>query len=151
MKEYEFKLMGELSEKLLNELLIESRKEGFNFVWRLLADYHSGENTFNMNGEALFGVYHQEHLIALGGVNQDPYSYKEGVGRLRRFYVKKEFRRAGIGKSLVHYIINHSKLHFTYLVLNTDTKEADRFYQAIGFQVNSHFPNTTHFLQVRNT
>jgi GNAT superfamily N-acetyltransferase len=40
-------------------------------------------------------------MIAIGGLNHEPYSDDKYTGRLRRFYVKKEYRRKGIGVSQV--------------------------------------------------
>nr|WP_238020784.1 GNAT family N-acetyltransferase [Oceanobacillus jordanicus] len=55
------------------------------------------------------------------------------IGRIRRFYVSKEYRRNGIGSLLVQRIIDEAKRYYKILVLHTDTQQADRFYTSIGF------------------
>ena len=68
-------------------------------------------------------------LVAIGGLNKDPFSNGQYIGRLRRFYVDKEYRRSGIGSLLVKKIINEAKRFYKILVLHTDTDQADHFYK----------------------
>lgn len=121
-----------LAEELAH-LAAESKRDGFRFLQRLIEEYESGTNTFNQHGEALFGIYDDQQLIAIGGVNKDPFASKEGAGRLRRFYVSSQYRRQGIGALLVKNVISHAQNHFYTLVLYTDTPEGDRFYRSLGF------------------
>ena len=117
----------------LDGLVKESKEEGFRFVERLINDYKNGSNTFNQIGEGLFGVFNEEGvLVAIGGLNKDPFSNEQYIGRLRRFYVDKEYRRSGIGSLLVKKIINEAKRSYKILVLHTDTDQADQFYSTIG-------------------
>ncbi|XXM73085.1 GNAT family N-acetyltransferase [Lysinibacillus sphaericus] len=91
-------------------------------------DYKSGSNTFNREGEVLIGVFNEEEIpVAIGGLNKDPFSKDETPGRLRRFYVSKEFRRSGIGSLLVNGIIDEKKKYYGVVVLHTDTEQGDRF------------------------
>lgn len=130
----------------LSNLVKESREDGFRFLERLVQDYKDGKNTFNKNGEALYGVYNnREELIAIGGLNIDPFSDNPEICRLRRFYVAIEYRRNGLGSFLLKRIITEAKNYFTVLVLNTDTSEADQFYTRFGFLKNSQYPNSTHY------
>ena len=71
----------------------ESRAQGFRFLDRLVADFESGANRFNQNGEALFGVLEGDACVAVGGVNRDPLSTDTGIGRVRRVYVRREHPR----------------------------------------------------------
>ncbi|WP_261134859.1 5-formyltetrahydrofolate cyclo-ligase [Bacillus sp. Marseille-Q3570] len=139
----------ELQTPELSNLIKESQQEGFQFLIRLLNEYENGKNTFQMQGEALFGVFTMEdEMIAIGGLNIDPFADNPKVGRLRRFYVTRSHRRMGIGKLLVNKIIEHAELHFTELVLHTDTTGAAAFYQAIGFEKASRYQSSTHFLKI---
>lgn len=137
------KRIKHLSAEELAHLAAESKRDGFRFLQRLIEEYESGINTFNQHGEALFGIYNDQQLIAIGGVNKDPFTSKEGVGRLRRCYVSSKYRRLGIGTLLVKNVISHARNHFHTLVLYTDTSEGDRFYRSLGFsKVES--KNATH-------
>jgi len=149
MKQFEVKQIKKLLDIDLTELISESRKEGFLFLERLINDYKSGINTFNKSGEFLYGVFSQEGLlIAIGGINQDPFSANERIGRLRRFYVSKGYRRKGIGRNLVTRIINDANEHYKIIVLYTDTKQADKFYTSLGFINDNRFLKSTHFLKL---
>ena len=67
----------------LEPLVQESLDQGFDFVERLVAEYASGANRFDQPGEALFGIYVDQRLIAVGGLNHDPYLEDGQTGRVR--------------------------------------------------------------------
>ena len=130
----------------VSHLVNESKSEGFRFLERLVKDYTSGDNTFNKMGERLYGAYDSAgKMIAVGGINQDPYSKRASAGRLRRFYVLKDERRRGIGRRLAKKILSEAGRHFSVVVLKTDSPQADRFYRSLGFQKGDRFPYSTHF------
>ncbi|MFT4412832.1 GNAT family N-acetyltransferase [Fredinandcohnia humi] len=150
MGEYEVKQINNLFNLDLNTLIKQSKEEGFRFVERLVNDYKNGTNTFNNLGEALFGVFNEKgELVAIGGLNKDPYSNKQYIGRLRRFYVHKKFRRKGIGRLLLKSIINEAKKYYKILVLHTDTNQADNFYSSFGFTKIHLYPNSTHYIKLK--
>lgn len=127
----------------LQPLIEESRREGFRFLDRLRADFQDGANRFDAPGEALLGAWVDEELIAVGGLNRDPYAAEPGVGRLRHLYVGAAFRRTGAGRALVEALIAAARPHFRVLRLRTDTDAAARFYERLGFApVRS--PHATH-------
>ncbi len=148
---YEMIQIDNLLDFDLNRLVIQSKEEGFRFVERLVNEYENGTNTFNQRGEGLFGVANEEGLlIAIGGLNKDPFSDEKFVGRLRRFYVSKEYRRNGVGSFLVKRIVAEAKKHYKILVLHTDTEQADTFYTTIGFSKGNLYPNSTHVINLKN-
>lgn len=133
----------------VEKLVEESEAEGYRFLRRLVDQYEDGTNTFNKAGEILYGVWNpQGQLVAIGGLNRDPYSDKEGVGRLRRFYISQEARRQGIGTQLLKEIIHYAEGHFNELVVRTESSIADAFYRANGFSANLGIPEATHGLRL---
>lgn len=139
----------ELHPEALKPLLDESLSEGYRFVQTLQDEYQSGANRFETTGAILLGVYAQGHLIGIGGVQQDPYLQRADIGRIRHVYVLKACRRHGIGKLLLHALVDHAHQHFTVLTLRTNTPDAARFYEAIGFSSAPRFPDATHWLELR--
>jgi GNAT superfamily N-acetyltransferase len=113
----------------LDPLVEESEREGFRFVRRLKDDWLSGSNRFSKPGEALFGVFDGKCLLAVGGISRESSDF----GRLRRFYVKADQRRRGVGRLLIQHILAFAAPHYSRVVLHTDTINADRFYQSLGF------------------
>ena len=98
----------------ISRLIKESEAEGYRFLSRLVNDYQDGTNRFNKLGEALFAIRNEEgEIVAIGGVNQSPFTDNKQTARLHRFYVLDEARRQGIGSLLLKEIINHSVMHFT--------------------------------------
>ncbi|RXJ02431.1 GNAT family N-acetyltransferase [Anaerobacillus alkaliphilus] len=133
----------------ITDLLEQSQIEGFRFVNRLLTDYQTRINTFNKPGEALYGVFTTDKtLIAIGGVNIDPFLGDPTIARLRRFYVLPEYRRKGVGTILLEKLLQEAKQNFCLLVLHTDTEQADQFYTSFGFTKVDDGPNYTHELKV---
>ncbi|TKC15288.1 GNAT family N-acetyltransferase [Robertmurraya kyonggiensis] len=151
MGRYEVKQIKNLLDFNLNRFLEKSKEEGFRFVERLVNDYKDGSNTFNHFGEGLFGVFNEEGvLVAIGGLNNDPFSKEQYIGRLRRFYVIKEYRRTGIGSLLVTKIIDEAKRYYKILVLHTDSEQADKFYTSIGFIKTDFYPNSSHYMELKS-
>ncbi|WP_141434287.1 GNAT family N-acetyltransferase [Bacillus sp. 03113] len=149
MSQFKVKRIEDLNNINLNHLVLESKADGFRFLERLLNEFKDGSNKFSDFGEVLYGVFnHKDDLLAIGGLNIDPYSKDEKVGRLRRFYVKKEYRNKGLGKLLLDNIIDYAKTYFDILVLYTDTKPADKFYSSYGFKKNNNYPKSSHFVKL---
>jgi GNAT superfamily N-acetyltransferase len=130
----------------LQPLLEESRAQGFTFVDRLATEYLDGTNRFAGPTEALFGIYCDRRLVAIGGLNRDPYLQQAATGRVRHVYVLAAWRGQGIGRRLVGRIIAEARPHYRLLTLRTVSEQADRFYRAIGFQTEPEIPNATHHL-----
>ena len=133
----------------LEALLVESRTEGYNFVDRLVDEYADGSNRFDRPGEALFGVYAEGQLVAVGGLNQDPYLPDENAGRVRHVYVLPAFRRQGAGRLLMQAIIDAARSsHFRLLTLRTVNPAADAFYRALGFVTQPVIEGATHHIEL---
>jgi len=126
------------------ELLAESEQEGFRFVRRAQDDWRSGANRFANEGEALFGVFEGERLVAIGGINRESGS----CGRLRRFYVRRDGRRKGMGRQLVQHVLAFARRHYSRVELRCDTAAADRFYRALGFSRTSAAADVTHAMEL---
>jgi len=151
MEDFKVKQLKSLFYIDITHLVKESKEEGFRFLERLVNDYENGTNKFNKPGESLYGLFNKEGvLIAIGGLNIDPFSNDEKVGRLRRFYVSKDYRRKGLGRLLLTQIINDAKHFYKVLVLHTDTEQGDKFYTSLGFSKVNIYPNSTHNLSLFN-
>ncbi|MBM7601530.1 GNAT superfamily N-acetyltransferase [Virgibacillus halotolerans] len=149
MGEFEVRKIINLLYFDLTDLVKESKENGFQFLERLVNDYENGTNNFNKPGESLYGVFNKEdQLIAIGGLNIDPYSGEQQIGRLRRFYISRDYRRKGFGKLLLNKIIYDAKNHYKVLVLHTDTEQANKFYTSLGFSEEKLYPNSTHHLKL---
>ncbi len=121
---------------LPEEILIleaEAVAEGFRFLTRLVAEWHSGANRFDQSGECLLGVFNSGQLIAVGGLSRDPYAGPD-VGRLRRVYVAQASRERHVGKALVGQLLERAAQQFRVVRLSTDTHEGAAFYLRCGFE-----------------
>jgi GNAT superfamily N-acetyltransferase len=117
----------------MEQLQVEALQEGVLFIERLWEEWQSGMNRFTAPGEKLYGCMDQAVLVAIGGLNQDPFDGRWGVGRIRRVYVRPAWRNKGIGEALVHTLVEDARTSFTTLHLRTDNPTAARLYERIGF------------------
>ena len=132
----------------IETLVQQSLSEGFTFIERMEKEFRSGENCFNQKGEVLLGAFSGKELIAIGGLNRDPYANDAATGRVRHLYVLTEWRKQGIGKALVEKIIEAAKSHFLLLRLRTFNDQAALFYIAIGFQETTGARTATHLISL---
>lgn len=133
----------------VSRLVTESEEEGYRFLTRLVQDYEDGSNTFNQDGEALYGAWDgTDNLVAIGGINRNPYTDNKDEARLRRFYTLGEARRKGVGSQLLSELVNHAKGTFNKVTCRTESAKADKFYRANGFEETHDTPDTTHVLKL---
>ncbi|WP_165912074.1 GNAT family N-acetyltransferase [Novosphingobium sp. PhB165] len=131
-------------------LVIEAESEGHRSMRRLRDEWSSGANRFQGAGEFLLAAYAGGKLIAVGGLNIDPYSSALGIGRIRHVYVCSQARRRGVGTMLVKHIIVGAGRRFSTLRLRTTTAEAAAFYERLGFH-GCNEEAATHILELGAT
>lgn len=138
-----------LPEAELADHLAESEAEGFRFVRRLIDEWRSARNRFDQPGEAFFTARVDGRLVGFCGLNRDPFASTPDVGRIRRMYLRAEFRRLGIGQLLVQAAVDAARQHFAQLSLRTDSLAASRFYERQGFLPCAGHEHRTHLLVVQ--
>jgi GNAT superfamily N-acetyltransferase len=135
--------------KGLDELVSEASAEGYAFLQTMQAEWASGENRFSGPGEAFYAVFADQHLVAVGGLNRDPFLNEPGVGRLRRIYVRAGWRRHGIGSALVSAMLADARLSFHTVRLRADNPVAARLYESFGFN-SCQQSSATHVLRFQS-
>jgi GNAT superfamily N-acetyltransferase len=123
----------------------EARAEGYDFVNSLEQEWSSGQNRFEGPGEALWGCVDNGLLVAVGGLNQDPFAGDPSLGRIRRVYVRPAWRNRGIGGAMVAALIEKARTGFRAVRLHAENKDAARLYEKLGFIPVDH-PYATHVL-----
>jgi len=93
----------------------------------------NGSNCFDGPSEIFLGIFQEQRLIAVGGLNVDPYITADPVGRLRHVYVLKRARHQGVATLLVRALLDGANRSFRSVRLFTDTKDGAMFYEALGF------------------
>ncbi len=140
----EVRKISDLIQEDVSKLVQESEKEGYRFVSRLVSEYKDGTNTFREEGEALYGAWDGEVIVAIGGLNR--HSVDSTSARLHRFYVLPEYRRKGIGGQLFRLISEEAKENFEEITTKTESAKADAFYRAVGFIFDGRSADTTHVI-----
>jgi len=132
----------------LDDLLVESEREGSRFVRRLSDEWATGTNRFDRPGEALFAARLGDRLIGVCGLNVDPYAAAANVGRVRRLYVLSAHRRLGAGRQLVLAVLEAARGRFDVLHLRTTNPVAAQLYESLGFRPSSATADYTHALEL---
>jgi GNAT superfamily N-acetyltransferase len=115
-------------------LRTQAAAEGFRFVDRLVTEWDAGNNRFDAPGEHLLGAFLNGRLVAIGGLNIDPYADEAGTARLRHVYVLKAERRRGLARRLLRRLLDDAReAGFSQVRLLTDTVAGARFYESLGF------------------
>lgn len=114
-------------------LLEASLAEGYDFVERLITDWNDGSNRFDRPGEVLLQVRDGLALVAIGGLNVDPYLDDASVGRIRHVYVLPSARRFGVGSVLIRSLLACARTDFARVRLRVGTPRGRPFYEALGF------------------
>lgn len=131
-----------------DELKAESLAENFNMLHRLDAGWRSGENRFEAPGEKLLGLYFDDRLAGVCGLNRDPFSDCARAGRIRHLYLSKQQRGTGAGRHLLLAIMSGAAGAFDYL--NTHAPDsASGFYLRMGFTAVVGEPRITHRILCR--
>ena len=140
--------LHELPPDRVRDLLADSEAAGSRIVRRLVDDWTDRSNRFDRPGEALFGAWVGGRLVGVCGLNIDPYAGDDRVGRVRHLDVLTASRRLGIGRQLVTRIIDSARGRFDILRLRTNSEEAARLYEAMGFRPVGGAGELTHVLEL---
>lgn len=131
----------------MDELQAEARAEGYNFIDTLVDDGASGANRFNGPGEAFFGCFDEGVLVAVGGPNVDPFAGDPQTGRIRRVYVRPQWRNSGVGAALMKVLVEEARKNFKCVRLRAENPGAARLYERLGF-VRIANSDATHILML---
>ena len=131
----------------LDPLVAEAEAEGHLFMLRLRDAWESHANRFDRPGELLLTAWIDGQLTGIGGLNIDPYTKADLIGRLRHLYVARAARRLGVGSTLVRHILSLAKPHFSIVRLRTDSPDAAAFYARLGFQQTDE-RGATHIIRI---
>ena len=108
----------------------EALAEGYRFIERLATDWASGALRFTRRGEVLLAAYSDGVFAGIGGLTLDP-AIPEAL-RMRRFYVRKAFRRRGVGRRLAAALLERARAHGCQVTVNAATGSAP-FWESLGF------------------
>lgn len=143
MTDFNIEPIQELSIKEIAPIIEASEQEGFKFLTRLKNDWISGKNRFDKTNERLYQIKQETQIIAIGGINNNPYKEDGKIGRIRHVYVLPEYKRKGIGRQLILHLLDTFADKYEKITLRTDTEAAATFYESIGFK-NVQSKNHTH-------
>jgi len=114
-------------------LRAEAHEERLDFIDTLVEEWASAENRFDAPGEVLCGHLEEGLLVAVGGLNLDPFAGRPDMGRIRRVYVRPAWRNKGIGRALVTALVDQARTHFRCVRLRAENAGAARLYERMGF------------------
>ena len=111
-------------------LRAEARAEGYRHIDRLADEWLAGKTRFNCDGEVLIAAILDQQLAGIGGLTIDP-SQPRAL-RMRRFYVRTSFRRAGIGRAIAEKLLAHARVFCRPVTVNA-AAGSELFWRSLGF------------------
>ena len=113
-----------------DDLRRDAVSEQYRFVERLHENWSSGAMRFDGRGEVLLMAAAAGTCAGLGGLTADP--CVPDALRLRRFYVRPQFRGLGLGRELAVRLLGHARNHAPRVTVNAGTAEAAAFWERMG-------------------
>lgn len=110
----------------------EAADEGYRFIERLIDGWQAGTDRFDKPGEALLLARQDGTIAGIGGITEDPFD--RAALRLRRFYVRPRFRRAGVARTLATALMATARKTGRPLHVNAGTTTAPPFWEGLGFR-----------------
>jgi len=115
------------------ELAADATGDDVRILDVLREDWAAGTMRFSAQGEALFVAMIGEALVGLCGLTRDPYAKAEGLGRVRRIYVRRKTRCVGAGRALLDAVAEQAR-EMGYARLRARAPvSAFAFYERSGF------------------
>ena len=127
-------VLAEVAMRRLGNLIAESEEEGFSYLVRMRNEWSSCQLRFDGPGEACFLAESDGEIVGLCGLTADPHSDDVTVGRVRKLYVSKAYRRQGIATQLLQRLCALAKKHFRELRVKTRGASGYAFYESLGFR-----------------
>jgi GNAT superfamily N-acetyltransferase len=140
------RIAGHLPEDLV-VLRTEAIADGFGMICTLVQDWESGACRYDDDHEVLMSAWSESELAGIGGITRDPAI--KGALRMRRFYVRRAFRRHGIGRQLAVAILDRVRPLNKAVFINAGTEMAPAFWVALGF-IQHVEAGHTHILEITN-
>lgn len=122
-----------------------AKAEGYDFLDRLVARWREGAYLEDRDASVL-AAFADDQVIAIGTQTFDEYEPHPDHRRLRHFYVHRDHRRAGIGRTLAGALIQEAFQHAPRLHLRATHALSTAFWDAMGFARVDH-PTRSHELR----
>ena len=127
-------------------LLADAAAEGVRNMTLLADGWASGDQRFDGDGEALLGALLAGALAGVGGLSVEADATEPAL-RVRRFYVRPDFRRQGLARTLASALIQEGLDQVDLLTVNAAASlAASLFWEAQGFSPDATGP-WTHVLR----
>jgi GNAT superfamily N-acetyltransferase len=110
----------------------EAAAEGVSNMEALFSQWHDGSNRFGRPGELLAIASIDGDVAGIGGITED--FIDPAALRMRRFYVRANYRRNGVGRALAHFVLETATPLDRQIVVHAATEEAGAFWEAMGFE-----------------
>jgi predicted GNAT family acetyltransferase len=115
-------------------LNLDAKQDGSRIVSKVIHDYLSEVNPFDNKKEVLYGVFDEQQLVAIGGINIDPYLMDDMIGRIRHLYVNRAYRNKGIATALIDKILEEKESFYNVIRMSTKNEVAMQLFESFGFK-----------------
>jgi GNAT superfamily N-acetyltransferase len=114
------------------------RRDAVDEEWRhlnrLADEWDGGAVRYDGDGEAFLAAFEDGVLAGVGVVCMEPNTSYGPARRMRRFYVRPQFRGRGVGRTLATALMQQGWAAVPLLTVHAGRPEAARFWEHLGFQ-----------------
>lgn len=122
------RITGELSVHF-EALAAEAAMEGHRNIYRLGQEWARDASVFR----PLLAAFQSGDLVGVGALTVEPTHAKEPAMRMRRFYVARQVRRSGVGRTLAAGLVQEAFNRVSLVTVHAGNPQAALFWEAIGF------------------
>ncbi|MDP3419240.1 GNAT family N-acetyltransferase [Falsiroseomonas sp.] len=115
------------------DLAADALGDGQRMLEVLREDWQAGTLRFDGPGDALLAAHLGTALVGLCGLTRDPYLPQDRVGRVRRLYVLRAARRAGVARALLQAVAGQAAACGYPRLRVRAPVSAFGFYESCGF------------------
>jgi GNAT superfamily N-acetyltransferase len=111
-------------------LRAEAAAAGYRHMDRFAEEWARTPRMFH----ALLAAFAAGELVGLGAITDEPVPAGEPAWRMRRLYVAKAARGAGVGRTLANALLQEALDNVRLVTVHAGDAAAGRFWQALGFR-----------------
>ena len=100
-------------------------------------------------GGVFYLIQVEDKIVGMGALRK----LKEGIGEIKRMYIKPEYQGKGLGKKMLQLLLNRSMEYgFSAIYLETGSfmTTAQHLYRSVGFYNREEYPETEVPQQLRH-
>ncbi|MGY4305073.1 GNAT superfamily N-acetyltransferase [Bradyrhizobium sp. USDA 4369] len=112
-----------------HKLELDARADGHANMTRLSAEFAGTPSMFHR----VIAAHVDTVLAGIGAITDEPVSAGQPAWRMRRLYVHRDFRRAGVARTIAADLLRAAAGKVEIVTVHAGSDDAARFWEEMGF------------------